>query len=83
MMRIKISRLALVALAAGVVGYLLTRSRCRRCACGSDALCGNELTRVFHEPSCRYAGSDNCTASFATREEAVAAGYEPCQVCMP
>jgi hypothetical protein len=82
-MRIRIARLALVALAAGVVGYLLTRSRCRRCGCTSAALRGNELTRVFHEPTCRYADSDNCTAVFATREEAVEAGYEPCQVCLP
>ena len=78
-MRIRIVRLALVTLAVGVVGYLIAKPRCRR----DERYCGNELTRVFHEPSCRYARAEHGTAVFANRQEAVDAGYEPCRVCEP
>lgn len=44
---------------------------------------GNEESRVFHKASCQYAKSKKCTASFATRDEAVAEGYKACGVCKP
>jgi hypothetical protein len=82
-MRIKLARLALVAFAAGIVGYLIVGTRRRCCSCGSAAYRGNEITRVFHDPSCRYAHAEHSTATFATPQEAIDAGYEPCQVCLP
>lgn len=47
------------------------------------AYSGNANTHVFHQPSCRYASCTNCTAQFATREEAIDAGYRPGGCCHP
>ncbi len=44
---------------------------------------GNEETKVFHKADCQYAKSKKCTASFATADEAVAAGFKACGVCKP
>ena len=44
---------------------------------------GNTKSYKFHRNTCRHAGCPNCTARFATREEAIAAGYRPCGVCDP
>lgn len=44
---------------------------------------GNVLSKVFHRPGCKYYNCKNCTADFKTREEAVAAGYKPCEICDP
>ena len=44
---------------------------------------GNVTTKKFHKPTCRYYNCKNCLKKFATREEALAAGYQPCQVCKP
>ena len=44
---------------------------------------GNEKSLSFHRPGCRYYDCPDCTASFNSREEALAAGYEPCKVCKP
>jgi hypothetical protein len=44
---------------------------------------GNTNTHKFHRSTCRYAGCKNCTARYATREEAVAAGFRPCGICDP
>lgn len=44
---------------------------------------GNTNTHRFHRASCHYAGCPNCTARFATREEAVDAGYRACGICTP
>jgi hypothetical protein len=44
---------------------------------------GNTRSRVFHRSSCQYAGCPNCTASFRTREEAVASGFRPAGCCHP
>lgn len=44
---------------------------------------GNTQTHKFHRKSCRYASCRNCTATFATRDEALAAGYRPCGTCDP
>lgn len=44
---------------------------------------GNTSTHKFHRASCHYAGCPNCVAKFATREEAIAAGFRPCGTCDP
>ena len=44
---------------------------------------GNVKSRVFHRQGCRYFDCKACTATFASREAAVAAGYQPCKVCKP
>ena len=47
------------------------------------AYLGNTETHKFHRRSCRHASCRKCTAKFATREEALHAGYRPCDVCNP
>lgn len=47
------------------------------------AYAGNTHTKKFHKKSCRYYSCSNCTAKFATRDEALAAGYSPCGTCDP
>ncbi|HEX2060731.1 MAG TPA: Ada metal-binding domain-containing protein [Thermoanaerobaculia bacterium] len=47
------------------------------------AYVGNTKTHKFHRASCRYASCKNCTAKYATREEALADGYRPCGTCDP
>jgi hypothetical protein len=49
----------------------------------SSAYVGNTKSYKFHRNTCRHAGCTNCTARFATREEAIAAGYRPCGICEP
>lgn len=44
---------------------------------------GNVQSRKFHSPTCRHAGCKNCTATFNSREQAIASGYVPCKVCNP
>lgn len=44
---------------------------------------GNVNSRKFHGPWCRHYNCKNCTATFASRNEAVASGYSPCGVCRP
>ncbi len=72
----------LVALSAGaLVGYMIgtgDRGHRRR---PSGRLRANTVTGVFHVPSCRYYDSPNNTATFDSEAAAVAAGFEPCQIC--
>ncbi len=51
----------------------------------SDPYAGNSSTHKFHRADCRYAAriSDGSYVGFASAEEALAAGYEPCKVCNP
>jgi hypothetical protein len=44
---------------------------------------GNTNTYKFHRMSCRYSGCKNCTAYFASREDAIKAGYRPGGCCDP
>jgi hypothetical protein len=44
---------------------------------------GNTVSKTFHEPGCRYYDCKDCTVSFKTREDAIAAGYKPCGICKP
>jgi hypothetical protein len=48
-----------------------------------SAYVGNINTHRFHLLSCRYASCSNCTARFATREEAIEAGFRPGGCCHP
>jgi micrococcal nuclease len=42
---------------------------------------GNRASLVFHAPGCANYNCKNCTAVFATREQALAAGYKPAADC--
>ena len=44
---------------------------------------GNLQSRIFHAAGCRYFTCKNCTAEFASREQALKAGFRPCKVCRP
>jgi hypothetical protein len=44
---------------------------------------GNTNTHKFHRMTCRYASCKNCTVHFATRDEALAAGFRPGGCCDP
>lgn len=44
---------------------------------------GNTESKVFHAPGCRNYNCQNCTATFKNRQEAVAKGYKPCEICKP
>lgn len=50
---------------------------------GAPAYIGNTDSMVFHTPTCKFSNSKKCTASFATTDEALAAGYKACGVCKP
>jgi len=50
---------------------------------GETAYVGNTNSYRFHVLSCSHATCPNCDAPFATREEAVAAGFRPCGTCKP
>ncbi|HET8798559.1 MAG TPA: Ada metal-binding domain-containing protein, partial [Thermoanaerobaculia bacterium] len=52
-------------------------------AAPAAAYTGNVQTHKFHRRSCRYFTCARCTRTFATRDEAIAAGYDPCRVCDP
>jgi hypothetical protein len=43
----------------------------------------NTKTGKFHRETCRHFSCPNCTAKFATREEAIAGGYRPGGCCNP
>lgn len=47
------------------------------------AYVGNTNTHRFHLATCHYATCKNCTARFATRREAIDAGYRPGGCCDP
>ena len=44
---------------------------------------GNVSSLKFHAPGCKAYNCKNCTASFPSREAALAAGYTPCKLCNP
>lgn len=44
---------------------------------------GNASTNIFHKPGCRYYDEELCNAEFDSREEAIEAGFKPCEVCKP
>ena len=38
---------------------------------------GNVNSKVFHQPGCQHYDCKNCTEKFASKEDAVKAGYKP------
>jgi hypothetical protein len=44
---------------------------------------GNTNTHKFHRSSCRHASCKNCTAKFASRQDAIDAGFVPGGCCKP
>lgn len=44
---------------------------------------GNSNSLKFHRPDCKNLPSKKNQVTFSTREDAVAAGYEPCGACNP
>ncbi len=44
---------------------------------------GNVKSHKFHKPNCPHYRCKNCVKSFSSMEEAIHAGYEPCNICMP
>jgi pimeloyl-ACP methyl ester carboxylesterase len=72
--------LVVVGAAAGIgygIASLLRRKRCE------TPYRGNDGKRVFHGPDCRFFRSASTTAEFASRADAIDAGYLPCKVCNP
>ncbi|MHB9131916.1 MAG: MBL fold metallo-hydrolase [Armatimonadota bacterium] len=47
------------------------------------AYIGNRNTHVFHRPTCGHLPAEKNRVCFATREEAINAGYRPCKICNP
>jgi endonuclease YncB( thermonuclease family) len=44
---------------------------------------GNVNSHKFHRLGCKHYNCKNCTATFGSKEDAVAAGYSPCGKCRP
>jgi hypothetical protein len=49
----------------------------------SKPFVGNTQSKTFHRHGCQYYFCASCTVQFATREEAIQAGYTPCGKCHP
>lgn len=47
------------------------------------AYSGNIQSHTFHRSGCTFYDCKNCTATFASREAAIQAGFAPCGVCKP
>lgn len=50
------------------------------------AYIGNVNSQIFHYENCRFGGKRIKEVNriyFDTRDEAIASGYRPCQVCKP
>jgi hypothetical protein len=76
-MRFKdLARAVLVLAAAGTVAALLLPcSRCR------NRVVGNERTKVYHLPECRFAPDGDEAIGFRSAANAEAAGFRPCKTC--
>ncbi len=44
---------------------------------------GDTVTHVFHSPSCQNYNCRRCIVPFKTRDQAIRAGYKPCELCNP
>ncbi len=81
---VKLLRTILAAAAAAVgVALLLGPARRRPAPPRDPHFAGNDSSGVFHHLRCRMYDADSEAPTFATREEALAAGYRPCGICRP
>jgi len=44
---------------------------------------GDTVTHVFHSPGCQEYNCRNCIVPFKTSDQAIRAGYKPCELCNP
>ncbi len=49
----------------------------------ANYLHGDTVTHVFHAPGCEKYNCRNCIVPFKTRDQAIRAGYRPCELCNP
>lgn len=49
----------------------------------ADTYIGNKNSKKFHLPTCSYLPNQSNQVTFNSREEALAAGYDPCGHCKP
>jgi endonuclease YncB( thermonuclease family) len=49
----------------------------------ANYLHGDTVTHVFHTPSCKDYNCRNCIVPFKTKNQAIRAGYRPCELCNP
>ncbi len=76
-MRFKdVARAVLVLAAAGTVAALLLP--CKKCRC---RVVGNERTKVYHLPECRFAPDGEDAVEFSSAAAAESAGFRPCKAC--
>lgn len=57
--------------------------RATRSTLVEEPFSGNRRSRVFHRQACRQFSCPNCVRGFATRSEAIEAGFRPCGNCRP
>jgi Metal binding domain of Ada len=74
---------AALALAADQPGAVVLAAAKEHAPAAEIVYHGNVRSKKFHRPGCRYYNCRNCTAHFASRAQAIAAGYVPCKVCRP
>jgi methylphosphotriester-DNA--protein-cysteine methyltransferase len=74
-----IAAVALAGLAGA--GVAIRHSR-RSQSAASTAYRAGHITKVFHQPGCRYYDSRKLLLEFASAAAAAAAGYRPCKLCV-
>ncbi len=76
-MRLKdLARAVLLLGAVGAVVALLLPAGGRR-----SRVLGNERSRVYHRPGCRFAPAETQAVPFPSPAAAEAEGYRPCKAC--
>jgi len=58
-------------------------SKSKRRSKEANYLHGDTLTHVFHAPGCKNYNCRTCIVPFKTKEQAIRAGYRPCELCNP
>ncbi len=49
----------------------------------ANYLHGDTVTHIFHTPGCKDYNCRNCIVPFKSRNQAIRAGYRPCELCNP
>lgn len=81
----KISTILKVIIAVAIFGIVFMHSLSLP---EPDAVLGNSATKIFHVLNCKNirTGSESAEVQmllFDNRDEAIKAGYKPCEVCEP